>query len=220
MAPSSSATRGSAVPVHGSFSDQIEAPVSWKRRSRPRVDSTPSRSRRSRRSSAQTSSTSYLPRRASVRAATSWSRCSPFHAEAPSTTYSAAISRPRRAAHWRSSESWLLDSCSSVETRVQMAHRDGINKPYGQDGPYTGRTRGSASRLAPTVCCKQREANSHHLGVTVALLGPVGEVAAGSQGIRVLAAQHPLCDGQQRGELVLRRGRIPRISGRQGEEAA
>ena len=43
----------------------------------------------------------------------------------------------------------------------------------------------------------------------VCLPGPVGEAAPGGQGVRVLGAQHPLTDGQQRGELVAGPGRIP-----------
>jgi hypothetical protein len=62
-------------------------------------------------------------------------------------TYSAATSRPRRAAHWRSSASWLPVSCSSVDTRAQMAHREGINKPYERGSTFPGRTRRSANRL-------------------------------------------------------------------------
>jgi hypothetical protein len=35
-----------------------------------------------------------------------------------------------------------------VETRAQMAHPDGINKLYGEDGPYPGTTRRSVDRVA------------------------------------------------------------------------
>jgi hypothetical protein len=55
---------------------------------------------------------------------------------------------------------------------------------------------------------------------TFSLFSPVGEVAAGSQGVRVLTAQHPLDDGQQRGVLVPGPGRIPRRPGPEGEVAA
>ena len=41
------------------------------------------------------------------------------------------------------------------------------------------------------------------------LPGPLGEVVAGGQGVRVLGAEHPLEDGQQRGVLVAGRGRVP-----------
>jgi hypothetical protein len=51
-------------------------------------------------------------------------------------------------------------------------------------------------------------------------LGPVGEVAPGGQGFRVLGAEDPLLDGQQRGELVAGGGRIPRYPGPAGETAA
>ena len=44
------------------------------------------------------------------------------------------------------------------------------------------------------------------------LPGPVGEVGAGGQGVRVLGAQDPLADGQQRGVLVAGPGRIPRLA--------
>src|SRR5215472_13882858 len=52
------------------------------------------------------------------------------------------------------------------------------------------------------------------------LPGPVGEVAAGGQGVRVPGAGHPLLDGQQRGELVPGPGRIPRRPGPAGEFVA
>jgi hypothetical protein len=41
----------------------------------------------------------------------------------PVSTYSAVTSRPRRAASARSWASWLPDSCSSLLTRAQIAHR-------------------------------------------------------------------------------------------------
>jgi hypothetical protein len=47
----------------------------------------------------------------------------------------------------RGSGNWFPDSSSSAETRARMARRDGINKPYGQDGPYLGRTRRSARQV-------------------------------------------------------------------------
>ena len=40
------------------------------------------------------------------------------------------------------------------------------------------------------------------------------------QGVPVLGAQHPLADGQQRGELVAGPGRIPRLAGLAGEVVA
>lgn len=62
-------------------------------------------------------------------------------------TYSAATSRPRRAAYRRSSARWLPVSWSSADTRAQMAHREGINKPYGRSSTFPGRTGRSVNRL-------------------------------------------------------------------------
>ena len=45
-------------------------------------------------------------------------------------------------------------------------------------------------------------------------------LARAAQGVRVLGAQHPLADGQQRGELVAGPGRIPRLPGPVGQVAA
>jgi hypothetical protein len=49
---------------------------------------------------------------------------------------------------------------------------------------------------------------------------PLGEVAVGGQGVRVLGAQHPLVDGQQRGLLVAGPACIPRHPGPAGEAGA
>ena len=56
-------------------------------------------------------------------------------------------------------------------------------------------------------------------GVPAASPAPVqaGEAAAGGQGVRVLRAEDPLDHGQQRGEQVAGRGRIPRLPGPAGE---
>jgi len=45
-------------------------------------------------------------------------------------------------------------------------------------------------------------------------------VAADGQGGRVLGAQHPLLDGQQRGVLVADAGRVPGMPGQTGEVGA
>jgi hypothetical protein len=50
--------------------------------------------------------------------------------------------------------------------------------------------------------------------------GEAGEVDAGDQGFRMLGAQYPLADGQQRGEPVAGAGRIPRLAGVEGEVGA
>ena len=46
-------------------------------------------------------------------------------------------------------------------------------------------------------------------GAIFCLPGPVGEVGTGGQGVRVLGAQDPLADGQQRGVLVAGGGAEP-----------
>jgi hypothetical protein len=53
-----------------------------------------------------------------------------------------------RPAYWRISGSWFPDSCSPVKTRARIARRDGINKPYGQAGPVSGKTRRSQTWAA------------------------------------------------------------------------
>src|SRR5438034_9112343 len=45
------------------------------------------------------------------------------------------------------------------------------------------------------------------------LFGPVGDGAADGQGVGMLGAEDPLGGGQQRGVLVARPGRIPRLPG-------
>ena len=57
-------------------------------------------------------------------------------------------------------------------------------------------------------------------GATLRPLGPVGEVAAGGQGVRVLGTLDPLADGQQSDVLVAGPGRIPRLPGPAGELVA
>ena len=52
------------------------------------------------------------------------------------------------------------------------------------------------------------------------LPGPVGKVAAGGQGVRVVGAQHPLEDGQQHRVLVPGPGRISRQPGVAGKVGA
>src|SRR5262245_41417890 len=49
--------------------------------------------------------------------------------------------------------------------------------------------------------------------LSLRLLGPESESAAGGAGVRVPGAGHPLADGQQGGELVAGPGRIPRLPG-------
>ena len=55
--------------------------------------------------------------------------------------------------------------------------------------------------------------------VSADLPGPVGKAGAGGEGVRVLGAEDPLHDGQQRGVLVAGRGRVPRLPGPAGEVA-
>jgi hypothetical protein len=52
------------------------------------------------------------------------------------------------------------------------------------------------------------------------LAGPVREVGAGGQGVGVLCAEHPLADGQQRGELAAGGSRVPGLPGPVREDSA
>ena len=65
-----------------------------------------------------------------------------------------------------------------------------------------------------------RELIHSEMGTASCPPSPAGQVVPGGQGLRVLGAQDPLIDGQQRGELVAGPGRIPRLPGPGGEVAA
>jgi uncharacterized protein (DUF885 family) len=110
---------------------------------------------------------------------------------------------------WREGERW----------NAEIAWEFGITSPMVR----TADTRhGAGRRVGSQTLGAVNNGKLMHIlpRATLRLVGPVGEATAGGQGVRVLRAENPLAQRQQRGGLVPGVSRIPRLPGPAGEVAA